>query len=75
MSTPLRRTRIKKGLTLLNLSGPLGIDPGNLSRIERGIQAASPELAEKISKYFENEITELEVLYPERYPEKQEKVA
>ena len=40
---------------------------GTLSRIENGKQKPSPELAEKLARYFDGEITEMELLYPERY--------
>lgn len=50
MENPLREIRLKKfpgGLT--EAARALGIDAGNLSRIERGIQAPRPELAKRIA--------------------------
>lgn len=67
MDTPLRKIRRARRLTLTDVARSNGMDAGNLSRIERGAQAASPEVAEKLSKYFDGEVTELEIIYPERY--------
>jgi len=69
MKTPLRRVREKKGQTIVEVCRAVGADPGNLSRIENGKQKASTELAEKLANYFAPEITELEILYPERSEE------
>ncbi len=73
--TPLRKTRIKKGLTLSAVATSLAlkgehIDTGNLSRIERGIQQSSPRLAEALAALFSDSISEMHVLYPERYMNK-----
>jgi len=67
MKTPLRRVRELKGQTIVEVCRAVGADPGNLSRIENGKQKASTELAEKLAKHFGPGITELEILYPERY--------
>jgi len=67
MKTPLRLARERHGLTIVQVSASAGIDPGNLSRIERGVQVPSLELAERLAKQFEGELTELQILYPERY--------
>lgn len=66
MKTPLRRVREKKGQTIVEVCRAVGADPGNLSRIENGKQKASTELAEKLARHFTPDITELEILYPER---------
>jgi len=62
-------------MTLQQVSVKVGIDAGNLSRIERCKQSASPLLAEKLSKLFCGEISEIEILYPERYSTEIEKAA
>ena len=49
------------------VSEKLNIDASHLSRIERGIQRPSPELAEVLSGFFAGKISEMEILYPERY--------
>lgn len=68
-ATPLRRLRKERGLTLLEVARAVGTDTGNLSRIEKGKQQ-SPELAPKLVEFFGSEhITELEILYPDRYTE------
>lgn len=69
VSTPLRRLRESRKQTLKDVSSALDIDTGNLSRIERGLQV-SPDVAAKLVNYFGRQhISELEILYPERYPE------
>ncbi|MEE5046288.1 helix-turn-helix transcriptional regulator [Pseudomonas alliivorans] len=71
--TPLKQARIKRGWTLTEVSARLvslgadRVDTGNLSRIERGNQRASATLAESLTKVFEGDITEIHVLYPERF--------
>jgi hypothetical protein len=42
------------------------MDNGHLSRVERG-EKTSTDIAERLSVFFENEISEIEILYPERY--------
>ena len=59
-------------MTLEQLASATGIDTGNLSRIEHGKQR-SPEAAEKIVRFFgRHQINELQILYPERYPEEEQ---
>jgi len=67
MCTPLRKMRVEKGLTISEVSIATQIDVGNLSRIERGKQVTSLETAEKLSKFFEGKISEMQILYPQRY--------
>ncbi|CAM8134774.1 TPA: helix-turn-helix domain-containing protein [Enterobacter kobei] len=67
MCTPLRKMRVEKGLTIAEVSKLTEIDVGNLSRIERGKQVTSLETAEKLSKFFEGKISEMQILYPHRY--------
>ena len=67
MKTPLRLAREQREMTIVQVSTATGIDPGNLSRIERGCQTPSKEVAEKLAKFFDNEVTEIQILYPERY--------
>jgi transcriptional regulator with XRE-family HTH domain len=67
MKSPLRLVRESKGQTIVEVGRAVETDPGNLSRIENGKQKASTELAEKLSKHFGGEITEMEILYPERF--------
>jgi len=64
---PLRKARQSKGMTLQQLEKIVGVDTGNLSRIERFQQKASTDLAAKIAAVFAGELTEMHLLYPERY--------
>lgn len=66
METKLRKIRLEKKLTLQFVASATNCDPGNLSRIERGITAATPRLAEKLSLFFCGEISEMEIIFPER---------
>ena len=66
MQTPLRQIRKSKGLTLSEVAIATNIDVGNLSRIERGTQVTSLDKAEAISRFFDGEVTEMEILYPKR---------
>jgi transcriptional regulator with XRE-family HTH domain len=67
LDSPLKQARLKRKLTLQKVSNDVGTDTGNLSRIERGIQVPSKELAEALVKYFDNEINETQIIYPERF--------
>jgi transcriptional regulator with XRE-family HTH domain len=73
MITPLRRVREQRGQTIQQVAVAVGVDSGNLSRIERGVQVPGRELTEKLAKYFENEVTETEIIYPERFIESNKK--
>lgn len=65
--TPLRAVRLENGLTLSQVAVAIQLDVGNLSRIERGIQVASVDVAERLTNYFKGEITEMQILYPKRF--------
>lgn len=65
--TPLRAIRKKTKKTLREVSIGTGIEQGNLSRIETLKQSPTPELAEKLSKYYKGKISEVQILYPLRY--------
>ncbi|WP_210507426.1 MULTISPECIES: helix-turn-helix domain-containing protein [Pantoea] len=67
MQTPLRKMREENGLTISEVALAVKIDVGNLSRIERGIQVTSIETAERISRFFKGKISEMQILYPQRY--------
>ncbi len=67
MKTPLRLAREKRERTIQEVATAISLDAGNLSRIERGKQVASREVAERLAKYFDHEVTEIQILYPERY--------
>ena len=66
--TPLRKARLQRGLTLANVAKSVGSDTGNISRIQRGQQIPNRELLSNLVDLFkENEITEVHILYPERF--------
>ncbi|CAG9414503.1 helix-turn-helix domain-containing protein [Providencia alcalifaciens] len=67
MQTPLRKIRLEKKLTISEVANAINCDVGNLSRLERGTQAASLELAERLAKFYGDKITEMQILYPKRY--------
>jgi len=67
MQTPLRKMRVEKKLTIAEVAIATQLDVGNLSRIERGMQVPSLETAEKLSQFFKGKITEMQILYPQRY--------
>ena len=67
MTSPLKKARLKRELTLQQVANEVGIDTGNLSRIERGIQVPSKDLTEKLAQYFNGEVTETQIIYPERF--------
>ncbi len=67
MQTPLRKMRISQNLTIQAVAKATEIDVGNLSRIERGTQVTSLSAAEKLSRFFGGAITEMEILYPQRF--------
>jgi len=71
--TPLRKARKAKGWRLSDVVDRLAAigeitDTGNLSRLERGAQRATPQTAEALVKVFgKKALTEIHVLYPERF--------
>jgi putative transcriptional regulator len=66
MTTALKRARKARNQTLKDVASAVGVDIGNLSRIERQRQRASLALAERLVKHFDGDISEMDVLYPER---------
>ncbi len=70
MKFPLRLVREKRKMTIAHVCAATGMNPSSLSRIERGHQTPSKKLTEKLVKFFDNEVTEMQIFYPERYTEK-----
>jgi transcriptional regulator with XRE-family HTH domain len=62
--TPLQELRSRKGVTLLELAEASEISESHLSRIERGVHAASPRVAARIASFFKNQITRDQILFP-----------
>ncbi len=63
----MRRIRVKRELRMLDVADAVGIDIGHLSRIETGKQVATAAIAEKLATYYGHAISEMEIIYPERY--------
>lgn len=61
--------REKRELTLQQVALAVGIDSGNLSRIERGTQTPSKDLTERLVGFYEGEVTEMQIIFPERFAE------
>lgn len=70
MQSLLRKLRKSHGMTLSHVALGVQVDPATLSRIERCEQVPSVELAERLARFFQGEISELHILYPSRYPSK-----
>lgn len=64
--TPLKRIRKQQGLTLRVVATAVGMDTSTLCDIENG-KPTSARMAEKLARYFGRQVTEMEILYPERY--------
>jgi putative transcriptional regulator len=67
--TPLRKLRKQRGLSTTEVGAAIGVDQSTYSRIET-TGKTSAETAAKIVDYFGRAfITELHVLYPDRFPD------
>ena len=69
MATPLHRARVALGKTQREVALAVGIDPGQYSRIENAKERITPLKAAEVARYFNGKIDEMELLYPERYPD------
>jgi transcriptional regulator with XRE-family HTH domain len=67
MKSLLRQARERAGQTIVEVCKAVSVDPGNLSRVENGKQKPSTELAEKLARHFGEPLTEMQILYPERF--------
>ncbi len=67
MDCPLRKARLLGGQTLQDVASAVGSDTGNISRIERGLQWPAKWLIERLVKHFDGKVTEMEILFPERF--------
>ena len=63
----LKKLRKQRKETVYDVAAATGTNAGNISRIENGLQKPSPGLAEKLAKHFGYAITEIQLLYPERF--------
>lgn len=70
METPLKKIRTERKLSIYEVAKGAECSPSTVSRVERGEGGVSPELAERITKFFDGAITEEEILYPDRFVDK-----
>lgn len=77
MDTPLQRARISdtRKPSQEDIAGFVGITQSYYSRIERGAVQATPDIAEKLVRFFGNRVSEVEILYPERFTSTEPKPA
>jgi len=66
IQSPLKLARLRRGLKSRAVAEAVNMDNGQYSRIERGA-GLTPANAEAIAKFFGHEVTEMQILYPERY--------
>jgi transcriptional regulator with XRE-family HTH domain len=69
MITPLKTYREKQKTPSRHVAIELNITPSHYRRVEIGETKASPELANRIAKYFGQAVTRDQILYPEDYME------
>ena len=70
-TTPLRQARKDRGLTLKEAADLIGIEITKLSRMERGHSITKETVKDEVPKlvqFYGNGLTEMHILYPERYP-------
>jgi putative transcriptional regulator len=67
--TPLGKLRRAIGLTTVELGAMVGMDNGWISKLENGLNRPSPVAAEKLAAVFRNELSEMHLIYPERFKE------
>jgi transcriptional regulator with XRE-family HTH domain len=65
--TPLKHIRKSRGMTAAGVAAALSMDQGHYTKIENGA-STSAATAAKIAAYFAPAITEIHVLYPDRFP-------
>jgi transcriptional regulator with XRE-family HTH domain len=69
MVTHLRAERTKRGISTAQLAIAVGVSSPTINRIENRKMRASPELAERIAKFFDNAVTRDQILFPADYVE------
>ena len=68
-NTPLRQARRQRDLSLYEVAAAASSTASHLSNIETGKARASAELAARLVAFLAIPgLSELQVLYPERYP-------
>jgi transcriptional regulator with XRE-family HTH domain len=69
MPTPLRTAREKRRDSTRTVADAVGINQSQYSRVESGLRRPSPDLANRLAKYFGNAVTRDQILFPEDYAE------
>ena len=70
MTTPLRKIREARGISQAEVAKAVGLAQSTYCKIEQGAPyRAQADNAEKISRYFGGAVSEIHVLFPERFPE------
>lgn len=66
--TPLQKIREAHHLSQSKVAAAVGLDQSSYHCIETGKNGTRPSTAERLVKFFGSGITEMHVLYPERFP-------
>ncbi len=66
-TTPLERKRKEWALTVEQVAASIGCSPPNYWRIESGKQQPRKDLLKTIIRFFNDEVSEMEVLFPEQF--------
>ena len=66
-TTPLKKLREARGFTQAQVCKAVGIEQSTLSKMESGTNAPRKETAEALVKYFGSAITEMQLIFPERF--------
>lgn len=67
----VRQAREQRGWTVVQLAQRAGVDPGNLSRLERGLQGASDIMRIRLAAALEAKVADL-FAYPDAQPESEQ---
>lgn len=73
MDTPLKVERCKRNLSATDLAQAMGVTQPTINRIENGRKRPSPDLANRLAKFFDNAVTRDQILFPEDYPTRAKK--
>lgn len=68
LGAAIRVRRDARKLTQRQMAEVVGIQQSTFNKIELGQRIPTTEQATEIAKFFEYELTELHLLYPDRYP-------
>ena len=65
--TPLQKVREARGISQAEVARAVGLDQTTYGKLETAINRGRAGNAEKICKYFKGALTELHIMFPERY--------